>query len=267
MPVTSETKWNAARRAASTLSPAEDWRRDLACAVSDAARAEFVSIMTCPPDDWSRFHFTTYPDDRASLVTQIDRDFKPRIEAVGEGWQQAVRAHGRVYTPLEVVSARPLAEELRDVVIRPADIDGYVVAFLLDRAEHLVGMVALGARCDGRELLSRIIDPLHETIQLAGSTLGGALDLARACGAPPPALDPSLPRSTSPLRTALSSRELEVASLVTEGLSNLTIGARLGIAETTVAVHLRRIFGKLGVRSRVQLAMRCRDADAGEPRS
>ena len=48
--------------------------------------------------------------------------------------QQYPPTHGRVYTPLEVVTARPLAEELRDAVMRPADIDGYVVAFLLTAA-------------------------------------------------------------------------------------------------------------------------------------
>jgi hypothetical protein len=202
MPVGSETKWNAARKAATTLSPAEDWRRDLASAVCEAARAEFVSIMTCPPADWSRFRFTTYPDDHASLVTRIDRDFKPRIDAVGEGWQQAVRTHGRVYTPLEVVAARPLAEELRDAVMRPADIDGYVVAFLLDRSEQLVGMAALGARCEPGELLSRVVDPLQQITSLAGSTLGGALDLARACSASSPLPSPS----PSSALAALSSR-------------------------------------------------------------
>jgi hypothetical protein len=130
MPVGSEAKWNAAFEAATTLSPAEDWRNDLASAVREAARAEFVSIMTCPPGDWTTFRTTTHPFDHGALVAQIDRDFKPRIEATGEGWQQAVRVHGRVYTPLEVVATRPLAEELRDVVMRPADIDGYVVAYL-----------------------------------------------------------------------------------------------------------------------------------------
>ena len=254
MPVGSDTQWNTAHRAAITLSPAEDWRHDLASAVCAAARADFVSIMTCPPADWSRFHFTTYPHDHASLVAQIDRDFKPRIDAAGEGWQHAVRTHGRVYTPLEVVATRPLAEELRDVVMRPADIRGYVVAFLLDRESHLVGMMAIGARSQPGELLSRVIDPLSEIVQVAGATLGGALELARACSAP-------APRPSSAL-AALTAREREVASLATEGLTNLTIGARLGIAETTVAVHLRKIYGKLGVCSRVQLAMRCRDASA-----
>lgn len=110
-------------------------------------------------------------------------------------------------------------------------------------SNRLVGMAAIGARCNPGDLLSRVIDLLQEIIQLAGSTLGGALDLARACGAPPPALarDQPLSRSSSTLLAALFSRELEVAGLATEGLSNLPI------AEATVSVHLRRIHGKLGV--------------------
>jgi DNA-binding NarL/FixJ family response regulator len=52
----------------------------------------------------------------------------------------------------------------------------------------------------------------------------------------------------------LGKRELEVARLVAEGLSNKQIGARLLISETTVATHIRSIMNKLGFNSRAQIA-------------
>ena len=54
----------------------------------------------------------------------------------------------------------------------------------------------------------------------------------------------------------LSPREREVVAAVIDGLSNDEIGARLGIAPKTVESHLRRLFERLGVASRTELATR-----------
>jgi predicted ATPase/DNA-binding CsgD family transcriptional regulator len=52
----------------------------------------------------------------------------------------------------------------------------------------------------------------------------------------------------------LAKRELEVAKLIAEGLSNKRIGAQLFISEATVATHVRNIMNKLGINSRAQIA-------------
>lgn len=53
----------------------------------------------------------------------------------------------------------------------------------------------------------------------------------------------------------LSSREFEIATLVAEGLGNPAIAARLVISRRTVEGHVQRILGKLGFRSRSQIAV------------
>ena len=51
---------------------------------------------------------------------------------------------------------------------------------------------------------------------------------------------------------ALSSREREVLTLMTEGLGNAQIGERLSISEKTVRNHVSNVFDKLGVWTRAQ---------------
>ena len=57
----------------------------------------------------------------------------------------------------------------------------------------------------------------------------------------------------------LTSREIEVLQLISEGLRNKEVGATLGITEGTVQIHVKNIFGKLNVKDRtaaVQVAVR-----------
>jgi DNA-binding NarL/FixJ family response regulator len=69
-------------------------------------------------------------------------------------------------------------------------------------------------------------------------------------------------RKTPPVREAsstglklLATRETYVANLVTEGLPNREVALRLGISEQTVSNYLFRIYNKLGISSRVELAL------------
>jgi pimeloyl-ACP methyl ester carboxylesterase/DNA-binding CsgD family transcriptional regulator len=65
--------------------------------------------------------------------------------------------------------------------------------------------------------------------------------------------------AADPVFAALSAREREVLGLVTDGLSNLDIAARLNISEKTVRNHASNIFDKLGVWSRAQAIVFARD--------
>ena len=53
--------------------------------------------------------------------------------------------------------------------------------------------------------------------------------------------------------TLLTSREQEIASLASTGLSNKGIARRLELSEGTVKVHLHNIFQKTGVSNRTAL--------------
>jgi DNA-binding CsgD family transcriptional regulator len=55
-------------------------------------------------------------------------------------------------------------------------------------------------------------------------------------------------------RDQLTPQELQIAQLVTDGLSNREIGDRLYLSHRTVGSHLYRMFPKLGVTSRAQVA-------------
>jgi DNA-binding NarL/FixJ family response regulator len=61
------------------------------------------------------------------------------------------------------------------------------------------------------------------------------------------------PRGTG---EALSAREFEVYDLLSLGASNREIAQQLVISEATVKAHVRRIFEKLGVRTRTEAAIR-----------
>ncbi|MFD7660635.1 helix-turn-helix transcriptional regulator, partial [Actinosynnema sp. NPDC059797] len=60
----------------------------------------------------------------------------------------------------------------------------------------------------------------------------------------PPGADPA---------AELTAQQVRIARLVAEGATNREVAARLFLSHRTVEHHLRNIFAKLGVRSRVEL--------------
>jgi ATP/maltotriose-dependent transcriptional regulator MalT len=61
-------------------------------------------------------------------------------------------------------------------------------------------------------------------------------------------------KRTIETRDDLTAQERQIAELARNGLSNPEIGARLFLSPRTVEWHLRKVFGKLGIHSRFELA-------------
>jgi DNA-binding CsgD family transcriptional regulator len=91
---------------------------------------------------------------------------------------------------------------------------------------------------DGRTLeLLRVVEPAFTSA------------LLRADGKSGPTADIRLP-------THLSTRELEIAQMISEGLSDRAIAERLGIRFSTVRTYCKRIFDKLDINRRSAIAAR-----------
>jgi two-component system nitrate/nitrite response regulator NarL len=127
-----------------------------------------------------------------------------------------------------------------------------IVTATIDRTD-LTTALELGAR--GVVLKESASDVLFKSIQavMAGeywvarkavATLGNALKEITAAFPDP-----------KQKHFGLTPRELEIVSVILTGSSNLDIAAKFSISEKTVKHHLTNIFDKLGVSSRLELAL------------
>jgi len=73
-------------------------------------------------------------------------------------------------------------------------------------------------------------------------------------------------RRTARTCDQLTAQEVHVALLARDGLSNPEIGARLFISRRTVEYHLHKVFGKLGISSRMELPEALVDREASRAR-
>lgn len=89
----------------------------------------------------------------------------------------------------------------------------------------------------------------HEVLRALGATAWAdrAATEMRATGA---SLRPRSPGSES-----LTPQELQMAMLAASGHRNREIAGQLFVSEKTVEAHLGRVFRKLGIHSRTQLAL------------
>ena len=138
-------------------------------------------------------------------------------------------------------------ETLKEIKAR--EIDAKILLFTVSNSGDDV-QEALKLGVDG--YLLKDMDP-DEIIGDIRKILRGELVIS-------PDLAPILARalrtpSVDEIASNLTSRELEVIQMIAEGASNKMIGNQLGIAESTVKVHVKNILHKTGLRSRVEAAV------------
>lgn len=147
-----------------------------------------------------------------------------------------------------------------------------------ERAAWLLGGAdPMWKQAGGRLGDNYIMEEYHKrTVKQAHENLGAQYALLHADGAGAPAdlvvsralagaadlraAIPAVPAQRRP--GGLTARELEIAAIVAEGLSNREVAERLVISRRTVDAHVDHIYQKLGISSRVQLAVWLRENSA-----
>jgi predicted ATPase/DNA-binding CsgD family transcriptional regulator len=160
-------------------------------------------------------------------------------------------------------TAAELLRPYRDATLLPVALVGQ--AGVLARRDPARAIEVLAAAAAMRERVGGDFQPVFRPlVQRTRATAERRLDAAQverlwAKGARL-ALDGAIALAfgSSPPRredgSGLSAREVEVAGLVADGLTNKAIALRLHLSVRTVEVHVRHALGKLGLDNRTQLA-------------
>ena len=127
-----------------------------------------------------------------------------------------------------------------------------VVLSLQPDQNEAIAALELGARGYSHALATpTLLREIAAVVKHGGLWVGEDL-IGRLLGA----LQARLPAVRNDALAGLSQRELEVAHAVASGMSNKEAARVLGVTERTIKAHLGAIFEKLGVRDRLQLALR-----------
>ncbi|MBI4510405.1 MAG: hypothetical protein HY698_12280 [Deltaproteobacteria bacterium] len=168
-------------------------------------------------------------------------------DELDKGRRTAMR-NGGVYIDTEVFSPteRKSLAFYRDI-IQPQGIGSQLALYLMLR-RRMFGVVHLCRRMGRpgfREMDLSVLRPMLPILVTSHAAVMAAEGL-RACGQQQGPMECTL--------ASLSGREREVAHYVAHGLSNKEIASFLGTSPNTVRNQLVRIFEKLGVSSRAELA-------------
>src|SRR5688500_14674301 len=181
------------------------------------------------------------PQERL-LVVDDDAPFRAFMRALLEGAGYAAEDAASGDAALLAVRDRPPAAVLLDVSL--PGLSGYEVCRAI-RQDHRLDVRVVFVSGERTESFDRV----------AGLLIGADEYVTK-----PFAPDELLARLRSVLRRSgpraakggLSRRELEVLTLLAEGLRQPEIAARLVISPKTVGTHIERILGKLDAHSRAQ---------------
>jgi PAS domain S-box-containing protein len=129
------------------------------------------------------------------------------------------------------------------------------------RVRRVRSRAELSADSDGNALrLTGTVQDVTELHAAAEALHQTASDLGRRAAALRPSRDA---RNSGDLTKSLSPRQIEILTLVADGLSNAEIASRLYLTESTVKWHVRKLLRALGVSNRAQAVARYLSSPAG----
>ncbi len=178
--------------------------------------------------------------DRAGDAATLVSSYRQAAEGKGQPWSlaRAARAQG-------LVSADGSAEVCFEEALR-------LHALTLDRFETGRTRLAYGAWL--RRAARRVDARVQLRAALADFEDLGAARWAEVTAAELAATGETVRRRDSDPRTALTPQELQVSLLLVDGRTTREAAAALFLSPKTVEYHLRKVYTKLGVSSRTELA-------------
>jgi DNA-binding NarL/FixJ family response regulator len=177
-----------------------------------------------------------------------------RLELVGEASsaEEVVRLSGILRPDVIVIDVDLPGGGIETILaLRERDFDGKVLVLTGQTGgASILGSLQAGA--DGYLERSRALRSIGSSIlrvALGEQLLEGDLERSAVTELGRVA---RVAREGSAAAQVITDRELEILQHVSEGLTMVSIGRRLGISPRTVESHLAKLYRKLGVRTRIQ---------------
>jgi DNA-binding CsgD family transcriptional regulator len=202
------------------------------------------AIIPCVPDLVEALVGLGRSGEAERLVGRLEE----QAEALDRAWARAGALRGRA---LIAAAAGDLAAAERAAEASVEQLEGVGQPF--ETARSLLVLGQIHRRAKGKRLAREYLGRAHEAFTALGARLWAdraRADLARIGGRP-----------STPFE--LTETERDIASLVARGRTNREAADALFISPSTVQANLKRVYQKLGVRSRTELAARMTQDDDG----
>jgi transcriptional regulator of acetoin/glycerol metabolism len=235
----------------------------LACAavtVTDPATGRVIGVVdvTCAADDASLLMLPLVKRAAWEIGQRLLDDSSAEERTLQEHF---LRARRTSKGPVLALSRRTmLVNGAATGIIEPADREMLWDSVLRSLASGQQPFALPLA--NGRQIATRC-EPVLDGIRLIGVLVRPCTATARTRGAPP-----RRNTATTPAYgwSSLTDTELAVAEQVAQGLTNREAAAHLYLSPHTIDYHLRQVFQKLDVRSRVELTLATLRRQAELPR-
>lgn len=219
--------------------------RVLVVAMSAVTRAGLEAILAREPA------ITVVGADAISTTSLLEDfvEYEPDVIVIelGDG------ALSHAYTIFRVLGAQADEDGKRmpAIVILTDEDDGTRLTDLINAGVRAV----LPRNAPGAEIVAAVTAAAAGLLALAPDWARGFANAGRSAWNPEATAPASSSRNGSSPSQTLTARELEVLRMLSEGLANKQIAARLGISEHTVKFHVGSVFTKLGASTRAEAVM------------